>query len=152
MTPQYVLHVTSPVSLPTQTSFHHTFCTVHTVHPVCSPLTFVVNVTFTTIAHHIFISVWDIPSQCSKSIRAATRIQRRSQPEEDQARISWGWVRRARSIRREPRSQRKSASRCLSSRYPRLKRTFCGSLDFRDHVPNMTEMTTPAETDSKEIL
>ena len=33
---QYVLNVTSPVSLLTQTSFHHTFCTVHTVHPVCS--------------------------------------------------------------------------------------------------------------------
>ena len=33
---QYVLHVTSPVSLLTQTSFHHTFCTVHTVHTVCS--------------------------------------------------------------------------------------------------------------------
>ena len=34
---QYVLPVTSPVSLLTQTSFHHTFCTVHTVHTVCSP-------------------------------------------------------------------------------------------------------------------
>ena len=33
---KYVLHVTSPVSLLTQTSFHHTFCTVHTVHTVCS--------------------------------------------------------------------------------------------------------------------
>ena len=34
---KYVLPVTSPVSLLTQTSFHHTFCTVHTVHTVCSP-------------------------------------------------------------------------------------------------------------------
>ena len=34
---QYVLPVTLPVSLLTQTSFHHTFCTVHTVHTVCSP-------------------------------------------------------------------------------------------------------------------
>ena len=34
---QYVLPVTSPVSLLTQTSFYHTFCTVHTVHTVCSP-------------------------------------------------------------------------------------------------------------------
>jgi len=34
---QYVLHVTSPVSLLTQI-FHHTFCTVHTVHTVCSHL------------------------------------------------------------------------------------------------------------------
>ena len=34
---KYVLHVTSLVSLLTQTSFHHTFCTVHTVHTVCSP-------------------------------------------------------------------------------------------------------------------
>ena len=54
---QYVLHVTSPVSLLTQISFHHTFCIVHTVHPVCSPLTLVVNITLTTIAHHIFSSV-----------------------------------------------------------------------------------------------
>ena len=35
---QYVLHVTSPVSLLSQTSFLHTFCTVHTVHSVY-PLT-----------------------------------------------------------------------------------------------------------------
>ena len=54
---QYVLHVTSPVSLLTQTSFHHTFCTVHTVYPVCSPLTLVVNITLTTITHHIISSV-----------------------------------------------------------------------------------------------
>ena len=35
---KYVLPVTSPVSHLTQTSFHHTFCTVHTVHSVCSHL------------------------------------------------------------------------------------------------------------------
>jgi len=34
---QYVLHATSPVSHLTQI-FHHTFCTVHTVHTVCSHL------------------------------------------------------------------------------------------------------------------
>jgi hypothetical protein len=37
--------------------FHHTFCTVHTVHTVCSPFTLVVNPLLTTIAHHIFSSV-----------------------------------------------------------------------------------------------
>ena len=60
VTPQYVLstyYMSLPVSLLTQTSFHHTFCTVHTVHPVCSPLTLVVNITLTTIVYHIFSSV-----------------------------------------------------------------------------------------------
>ena len=37
--------------------FHHTFCTVHTVHTVCSPFTLVVNRLLTTIAHLIFSSV-----------------------------------------------------------------------------------------------
>jgi hypothetical protein len=37
--------------------FLHTFCTVHTVHTVCSPSTLVVNPLLTTIAHHIF-SCW----------------------------------------------------------------------------------------------
>ena len=54
---EYVLPVTSPVSLLTQTYFHHTFCTVHTVHIVCSPFTLVVNHLLTKIAHHIFSSV-----------------------------------------------------------------------------------------------
>ena len=49
---EYVLPVTSPVSLLTQT-----FCTVHTVHIVCSPFTLVVNHLLITIAHHIFSSV-----------------------------------------------------------------------------------------------
>jgi hypothetical protein len=37
--------------------FHHTFCTVHTVHTVCSPHTLVVNPLLTTIVHHFFSSV-----------------------------------------------------------------------------------------------
>jgi len=42
--------------------FHHTSCTVHTVHSVCSPHTLVVNPLLTTITHHhIFSSVLAVP-------------------------------------------------------------------------------------------
>ena len=42
---------------PNSDFFHHTFCTVHTVHIVCSPFTLVVNPLLITIVHHIFSSV-----------------------------------------------------------------------------------------------
>ena len=80
---QYVLPVTSPVSLLTQTSFHHTFCTVHTVHPVCSPLTLVVNIPLTTIVHHIFSSVLAEPQaedmRRMQAVHRARRVQQVNQ-------------------------------------------------------------------------
>jgi hypothetical protein len=43
--------------IPDSDFFHHTFCTVRTVHTVCLSFTLVVNPLLATIAHHIFSSV-----------------------------------------------------------------------------------------------
>ena len=42
---------------PVSDFFYHTFCTLHTVHIVCSPFTLVVSPLLTTIVHHFFSAV-----------------------------------------------------------------------------------------------
>jgi len=55
--------------------FHHTFCTVRTVHSVCSPFTLEVNPLLTTIAHHIFSSVLrSLPSAVARASYQLTWI------------------------------------------------------------------------------
>jgi len=54
--------------------FHHTFCTVHTVHTVCSLFTLVVNPLFTTIVHHIFSSVLAVPQVLANIIHGSIII------------------------------------------------------------------------------
>jgi hypothetical protein len=53
---------------PDSAFFHHTFCTVHTVHIVCSPFTLVVNPLLTTIVHHFFSSVLAEPQTPNKTL------------------------------------------------------------------------------------
>ena len=82
VTPQYVLTQTS--FTPDSDFFHHTFCTVHTVHSVCSHLiiiftlcwcfALVANPLLTTIAHHIFSSVLAEPQPPTLTAHTLTMI------------------------------------------------------------------------------